>query len=92
MKRHVRSNLRRFTRADLQARMDQAKCCATREVWAAAVRRARDFEANYWVSDNLPDAVYPVIIDVGDVGDDEDQDDDEFFDDYDFVSEEEGDE
>ncbi|KAK8388215.1 hypothetical protein O3P69_020241 [Scylla paramamosain] len=44
MKRHVRSTSQRFTRADLQARLQEAKLIATNEVWAGAVRRSRSFE------------------------------------------------
>lgn len=71
MKRHVRSSLRRFTRADLQARLDEARSRATSEVWAAAVRRSRAFETEYWTTDNIPADAEPVIINVGDDDDDE---------------------
>ena len=77
MKRHVRSSLQRFTRADLQARLEEAKQLATGEVWAAAVRRAKQFEDAYWQTDNIREpAVEPVIITA-----DDDDDDDFSFDD-----------
>ena len=60
MKRHVRSSLQRFTRADLNARLEEAKLLATKEVWAGAVRRSRAFEEEYWSSDGAE----PVIIDI----------------------------
>ncbi|KAG0699134.1 hypothetical protein GWK47_025900 [Chionoecetes opilio] len=37
MKRHVRSSLHRFTRADLQARLEEARLCATEDVWSVDV-------------------------------------------------------
>ena len=73
MKHHVRSSLRRFTRADLQARLDEARRRATPEVWAAAVRRSRAFETEYWTTDNIP-AGAKAVINVGD--DDDDKEDD----------------
>ena len=73
MKRHIRSSLQRFTRADLQARLEEAKQLATGEVWAAAVRRARQFEDAYWRTDNVQEpTVDPVIITADDDEDDED--------------------
>ena len=80
MKRHVRSSLRRFTRADLQTRMDEAKQRVDGSTWSAAIRRARSFEDQYWHTDNVPEAVAPVIIPVRDDSDaSDDDDDDEFF-------------
>ena len=76
MKRHVRSSLQRFTRTDLQATLEEAKLCATQEVWAGAVRRSREFEDQYWMTDNIHDALEPVIINID--SDDEDGDDDFF--------------
>ena len=76
LKRHVRSSLQRFTRADLQARLDEAKLLATSAVWAGAVRRSRRFEENYWVTDNVHDSIEPIIITADD--DDDDDDDDDF--------------
>ena len=64
MKRYVRSTLQRFTRADLQVRLQEAKLCATKEVWAGAVRRARAFEDEYWSSDNIREGVDPVVINI----------------------------
>ena len=73
MKRYIRSSLQRFTRADLQARLEEAKQLATGEVWAAAVRRARQFEDAYWRTDNVQEpTVDPVIITADDDEDDED--------------------
>lgn len=62
MKRYVRSSLQRFTRADLQARIQEAKVIANAEVWAGAIRRSRAFEEEYIVSDNIHESVHPVII------------------------------
>lgn len=71
MKRYVRSTLQRFTRAGLQVRLEEAKLCATKEVWAGAVRRARAFEDEYWSSDNIHEGVDPVTITID--SDDEDE-------------------
>lgn len=71
MKQHVRSTLQRFTRADLQARLQEAKLIATKKVWAGAVRRSRSFEEEYWSSDNIHESVEPVIITMD--SDDEDE-------------------
>lgn len=71
MKHHVRSSLQRFTRADLRARLEEARLRVTREVWEGAVRRSRAFEEQYWASDNIHDAVNPVIINI----DSEDEED-----------------
>ena len=71
MKKHVRSKLQRFTWTDLQARLQEAKLIATKEVWAGAVRRSRFFEEEYWSSDNIHDSVEPVIISMD--SDDEDE-------------------
>ena len=60
---------------DLQAALEEVKLCAT-QVWAGAVRRSREFEDQYWMSDNIYDAVQPVIINID--SDDEDGDDDFF--------------
>ena len=60
----MRSSLQRFTRADLQARIEEAKLCATREVWEGAVRRSTAFEDEYWCTDNIHERVNPVIIDM----------------------------
>ena len=70
MKRHVRSSLQRFTRADLQARLEEARLLVTSEVWAGAVRRARRFEEDYWTTDNIQDSVESVIITADDEEDD----------------------
>lgn len=64
MKRHVLSSLQRFTRADLQARIEEAKLNTTREVWEGAVRRSREFEDEYWCTDNIHKHVDPVIINI----------------------------
>lgn len=79
MKRHVRSSLTRFTRASLQARLDEAKLLGTSEVWAGAVRRSRRFEDEYWITDNIHDDIEPIIITTDD--DDEDDADNFPFDD-----------
>ncbi|XP_068243813.1 uncharacterized protein [Palaemon carinicauda] len=47
MKRHVRSSLRRFTRSDLQERLEEARLSVTPKVWAGAVRQSRHFEEEY---------------------------------------------
>lgn len=71
MKRQVRSSLQRFTRADLQARLEEARLSITRDIWAGAVKRSRSFEDNYWSSDNIHDSVQPVLISIE--SDDEDE-------------------
>ena len=74
MKRQVRSSLRRFTRSDLQARLEETRLSATPEVWAGAVRQSRHFEEEYWELDNIRETyVDPVIINLA--SDDEDDDD-----------------
>ena len=67
----VRSSLQRFTRADLQARLEEARLAVTREVWADAIRRSRSFENDYWSSDNIQNSVDPVIIDIESDGEDD---------------------
>ncbi|XP_066958087.1 uncharacterized protein [Macrobrachium rosenbergii] len=62
MKRHVCSSLHRFTRADLQARLEEAKLLVTHRVWASAVKRSRDFEDGYLSSDNIQEPVGHIII------------------------------
>ena len=57
---------------DLQARLEEARLCATEEVWAGAVRRSQEFEEQYWVADNIHESVDPVIISL--TSDDEDED------------------
>ena len=64
MKRQVRSSLQRFTRADLFAKLEEARQAVTGETWAGAVRRSRSFEDDYWFSDNIQDSIDPVIINV----------------------------
>ena len=66
----MRSSVHRFTRADLQARLEEARLCVTPEVWAGAVRRSQSFEV-YWSTDNIHQSVDPVIINLG--SDDEDE-------------------
>ena len=78
MKRHVRSSLRRFTRADLQPRLEEAKQLANKDVWLGAVGHSQNFEKGYWRSDNIHEGVEPVIINVA--SDDESEDDDVFLD------------
>lgn len=71
MKRYVRSSLQRFTRADLQARMEEARLSVTAEVWEGAVRRSRRFEDDYWTTDNIHESVDPVVINLDSDSDDE---------------------
>ncbi|XP_066970162.1 uncharacterized protein [Macrobrachium rosenbergii] len=71
MKRYVRSSLQRFTRADLQARLEEARLSVTGDVWAGAVRRARAFEDSYRSTDNMHDIIDPVIISFDSDTDDE---------------------
>ena len=71
MKRHVRSSLRRFTRADLQDRLEEARLLVTSEVWAGAVRRPRSFEDGYRTTDNIQESIDRIII----TADDDDDDD-----------------
>ena len=82
MKRHVRSSLRRFTRADLQDRLEEARLLATSEVWTGAVRRSRTFEDSYWTTDNIQDSINPIVITA---------DDDDDADDFSFDEDEESD-
>ncbi|KAK8383434.1 hypothetical protein O3P69_019074 [Scylla paramamosain] len=79
MKSHVRSSLRRLTRADLQARLEEAKQLANKDVlvWLAAVRHSQNYEKGYWRSDNIHEPVGPVIINVA--SDDESEEDDDVF-------------
>ena len=77
----MRSSLQRFTRADLQARIEEAKVSATREVWDGAIRRSRAFEEAYWSNDNIQRPVDPIIITIN-----SDDEDDLFLDsDYDYA-------
>ena len=64
MKRQVHSSLHCFTRADLQARLDEARLCVTPELWAGTVRRSQSFEEQYWSTDNIHQSVDPVIINL----------------------------
>ena len=75
MKHHVRSSLRKFTRADLRARLEEARLRVTREVWEGSVRRSQAFEAQYWATDNVHDPVNTIIINI-----DSDDEDDIFLD------------
>ena len=75
LNRHVRSSLQRFTRADLQARLEEAKLLATGNVWAGAVRQARTFEDGYWTTDNVQESIIEPVI----ITDDDDDDDDDFY-------------
>ncbi|XP_068245251.1 uncharacterized protein, partial [Palaemon carinicauda] len=76
MKRHIRSSLRRFTRSDLQDRLEEARLSVTPEVWSEAVRQSRHFEEGYWESDNIRETVEPVINSLS--SDNEDGEDDLF--------------
>ncbi|XP_066953386.1 uncharacterized protein [Macrobrachium rosenbergii] len=71
MKRYVRSSLQRFTRADLQARLEEERFSVTGDVWAGSVRRSRSFEASYRSTDNMHDSIDPVIISLDSDTDDE---------------------
>ncbi|XP_066977834.1 uncharacterized protein [Macrobrachium rosenbergii] len=71
MKRYVRSSLQRFTRADLQARLEEARLSVTGDVWAGALRRSRAFEDSYRSTDNMHDSIDPVIISLDSDTDDE---------------------
>ena len=72
MKRFVRFSLQRFTQADLQARLQEARLSATQEVWAGAFRQSHQFEEVYWRLDNIHDNVEPVIMFSSDVEDGDD--------------------
>ncbi|XP_066950821.1 uncharacterized protein [Macrobrachium rosenbergii] len=76
MKQYVHSSLRRFTQADLRARLHEAMLSPTPEVWAGAVRQSRHFEKEYWKSDNIHESMEPVINDIA--SNDEDMGDDLF--------------
>ena len=67
----MRSSLR-FIRADLQARMEEARLTVTGEVWAGAIRRSRSFEDSYLSADNMHDSIAPVIISLDRDSDDVD--------------------
>ena len=71
MKRHVRSSLRHFTRADLKARLEEARLAVTKDLWEGAVRRAQAFEDEYWLTDNVQNSIDPVIVNIA--SDDEDE-------------------
>lgn len=75
MKRHVRSTLQRFTRTDLQDRLEEARHMVHKDVWAGAVQHSRKFEEEYWKTDNIHEGVEPVIINI----DSAEEDDDVFF-------------
>ena len=77
MKHHVRSSLRRFTRTDLNTRIEEARQLATARVWSAAVTRSEQFENDYWKSDNIHEPVDPIIINI--TSDDSDVEDDDVF-------------
>ena len=62
MKRYVRSSLQSFTRGSLQAKLEEARLRATQEIWEGSVRRARKFEDEYWLSDNIHEGMDPVIV------------------------------
>lgn len=76
MKRHVRSTLQRFTRTDLQVRLEEARQLVHKDVWAGAVQHSRRFEEEYWKTDNIHEGVEPVIINIAS----DDEDDDVFLD------------
>lgn len=78
MKRYVRSSLQRYTRADLRAKLEEARLCVNQEVWAGAVRQSQHFEDHYWSTDNIHESVEPLIINIG--SDSEDGEDDLFLD------------
>ena len=75
MKHQVRSSLHRFTRADLEARLEEARISVTEEVWSAAIKRSRDFENYYWSTDNIHESVGPIVVCL----DTDDEDDDDVF-------------
>ena len=60
MKRYIRSSLQRFTRAELQPRLEEAKLSVTCDVWAGALRRSLAFEDSYHSTDNMHDSIDPV--------------------------------
>ncbi len=69
----MRSSLHRFTRADLKARLEEVRISVTKDVWLAAIKRSRDFKSHYWATDNIHEAVGPVVGSLD--TDDEDEDD-----------------
>ena len=71
MKMKVRSSLHRFTRTELQARVEEARLSVTPQVWASAVRRSQNFEKDYWSSDNIKKNVHPIIININSEDEDE---------------------
>ena len=74
MKKYVRSSLKRFTRTELNARLHEAKCYVTEEMWANAVWRSESFEREYWTSDNIHEIVDPIILSLDSEDEDEDED------------------
>ncbi|XP_066969118.1 uncharacterized protein [Macrobrachium rosenbergii] len=78
MKRHVRSPLQRFTRADLQAKLQESRLCTNPEVWTGVILQSQRFEEEYWTLDNNHESLEPVIINIA--TDDEDEDEELFLD------------
>ena len=77
MKKYVRSTLRRYTRTDLQERLQEARSRITKEIWEGAIRQSRHFEEGYWKTDNIHETIEPVLINL--CSDDEDDGDTELF-------------
>ena len=75
MRLHVRSSLHRFTRADLQAMLKEAKSLANKEIWFSAVEHSNKFEREYWQADNIHEGMDPVIVNIASDAEREDEDD-----------------
>lgn len=60
----MRSSVQRLTRSELQTRLEEARHCASKEVWEGAVRRSMAFEEAYWAMDNIHDPVGPFIVNI----------------------------
>ncbi|XP_066958646.1 uncharacterized protein [Macrobrachium rosenbergii] len=78
MKCHVHSSLQRFTRADLQAKLQEARICTNPEAWTGVIHQSLRFEEEYWTLDNIHESVEPLIINIA--TDDEVEDEDLFLD------------
>lgn len=71
MKLIVHCALQRFPRTELQARIEEAKGKATKEVLEGAMKLARAFGDEYWSSDNMHNRVDHLIININ--SDDQDE-------------------
>ena len=73
----IRSSLRRFTLADLHARLLETKSLANKEIGFSAVKHSEKFQTEYWLNDNIHKEVHPVIVNIA--SDDESDNEDNIF-------------